>query len=239
MRLTGFVFAVAAAAATSAFGTDGTFVDSSTLRAVQQTLTQRGFETLRADGIMGPRTQAALRAFQRSERLEATGQLNRQTLIALGIERPHASAAASEPAYRPAVMRKAQQTLNDRGFKAGAVSGTLTAATQTAIRKFQKSENLEETGRLNDRTLAALGIDPESASQAARRTATPAAMSVRDLQHRLNMLGYDAGAEDGVMGRETRAALMEFQRAHNLRVTGRMDGDTLVALRVDGNVASR
>jgi hypothetical protein len=44
-------------------------------------------------------------------------------------------------------------------------------------------------GRLNDRTLAALGIDPESASQAARRTATSAAISVRDLQHRLTMLG--------------------------------------------------
>jgi peptidoglycan hydrolase-like protein with peptidoglycan-binding domain len=235
------VFVVSATAAASVFADNaGTFVDSSTVRQVQETLMQRGFKGLRADGAMGPHTQTAIREFQRSEHLRPTGQLNRQTLVALGIERPHQNAEAAQPAYSPAVVRKAQETLNARGFRLGAANGNMTAATEAAIRQFQKSENLEETGRLNDRTLTALGIEPDSAPRdAAPVAATEPAPSIREVQRRLNALGYDAGSEDGVIGRETRAALMEFQRVQKLPVTGRIDGRTITALRREGNVATR
>jgi peptidoglycan hydrolase-like protein with peptidoglycan-binding domain len=49
-------------------------------------LNERGFRAGPPDGVLGPSTQVALRNFQMSENLEATGQLNRQTLQALGVQ---------------------------------------------------------------------------------------------------------------------------------------------------------
>jgi peptidoglycan hydrolase-like protein with peptidoglycan-binding domain len=220
------------------FAVEGFYVDSGTVREVQRMLNQRGFDRLGVDGMMGPRTQAAVREFQRSQRLEPTGQLNRQTLIALGLQRPDVSAPSTEPRYSASVVRRVQQTLTHRGFKAGPVDGQLHAATQAALRQFQKSENLEDTGRLNDRTLAALGIVPESGLQRAAVPPDPAP-GVREAQQRLNQLGYNAGPEDGIMGRTTRAALMEFQRAERLPATGRLDRATVDALRLDSDLAAR
>jgi peptidoglycan hydrolase-like protein with peptidoglycan-binding domain len=239
MKFTKFlVFVAGAVFAAPTFAVEGFYVDSATVREVQQTLNQRGFERLGVDGMMGPRTQAAVRAFQRSQRLEPTGQLNRQTLIALGLQRPDVGAAASGPRYSATVVRRVQQTLAHRGFNAGPVDGHMHAATQTALRQFQKSENLEDTGRLNDRTLAALGIEPEAEPQGAARPAV-AVPQVREAQQRLNHLGYSAGPEDGIMGRATRAALMDFQRTERLPATGRLDRATLDALRLDSDLAAR
>jgi peptidoglycan hydrolase-like protein with peptidoglycan-binding domain len=239
MRVKNVLLLVAGALlAAPVFAVDGVYVNSATVSEVQRTLNDRGVARLGVDGKMGPRTQAAVRKFQRSERLEPNGQLNRQTLIALGLQRPDGSAAAPEPRYSAAVVRRVQQTLAQRGFKADPADGQMHAATQQALRQFQKSENLEDTGRLNDRTLAALGIEPESASSGAPRPAI-ASPSVRDVQHRLNQLGYHAGPEDGVMGPATRTALTSFQRAEGLPATGRADRATIAALRFEGATAAR
>jgi peptidoglycan hydrolase-like protein with peptidoglycan-binding domain len=232
------LFVAGAAFAAPTFAVEGFYVDSATVREVQLRLNQRGFDRLGVDGMMGPRTQAAVREFQRAQRLEPTGQLNRQTLIALGLQRPDVSAAASEPRYSASVVRRVQQTLAHRGFNAGPVDGHMHTATQSALRQFQKSENLEDTGRLNERTLAALGVEPEPEKRGAAPAAN-AALQVRDAQHRLNQLGYNAGPEDGVMGRATRAALMEFQRTERLSATGRLDRATVDALQLESAMAAR
>ncbi|MCK5750409.1 MAG: peptidoglycan-binding protein, partial [Oricola sp.] len=49
---------------------------------------------------------------------------------------------------------------------------------------------------------------------------------VRDLQHKLNMLGYRAGAEDGVFAQATRRAVVLFQEEYGLRATGVVDAKT-------------
>jgi len=54
-----------------------------TVRSAQEALDRQGFEPGRIDGIHGPRTQAALRGFQRKNGLAATGQLDSATLRAL------------------------------------------------------------------------------------------------------------------------------------------------------------
>ena len=136
---------------------------------MQRTLSDRGYRVGGVDGRMGPQTQAALRRFQRAERLEATGQLNHRTLVALGIQKGDAVASDEELHYDRALVRRAQQTLNSRGFHAGPVNGRIDERTHAALRQFQRSENLEDTGRLNERTLAALGVIPESASAGASR----------------------------------------------------------------------
>lgn len=213
---------------------DALFVDAGTVRKIQKTLTDRGYRTGGADGQMGPQSQAALRKFQKAEKLEPTGQLNRQTLVALGIQKAEAT-AADEPRYDRDTIRRVQQTLNNRGFKAGAADGTLSDRGHAALKQFQKSENLEDTGRLNDRTLAALGVSEASASSGSSRPSLVlSSNTVLEVQRKLADRGYRSGTPDGVMGEATRAAIAKFQRAENLEPTGRLNKQTLALLGVDG-----
>jgi peptidoglycan hydrolase-like protein with peptidoglycan-binding domain len=60
-------------------------LSQSDIRRMQEALDEKGYAAGRADGIMGPRTEAALRSFQQSKGLQATGQPSQQTVAALGI----------------------------------------------------------------------------------------------------------------------------------------------------------
>jgi peptidoglycan hydrolase-like protein with peptidoglycan-binding domain len=221
----------------AALARDNSYVDSTTIRQVQQTLINRGFRAGPVDGVMGPATQSAVKKFQQSENLEATGQLNRQTLVALGVQ-PDTTSAAVRPnnVYRAETIRKVQLTLNNRGFQAGAADGTMSAQAQAAVRDFQKSENLEPTGQLNEQTLAALGIPGEPAVGIERRppifVTPPASGTVRRVQQALNERGFQVGMPDGVFGPATQTALRNFQAAERLEATGRLNRATLDALGV-------
>lgn len=58
----------------------------------------------------------------------------------------------------PAILRKVQQALVNAGFNPGPVDGVSGAKTVTAIESFQKQNNIP-VGKLNKRTLRALGVD--------------------------------------------------------------------------------
>lgn len=63
-------------------------LSQSTLENVQQQLQQQGFyRTGKIDGRWGPGTHQAVLNFQQSKGLQATGQLDQQTLEALGINK--------------------------------------------------------------------------------------------------------------------------------------------------------
>jgi osmotically inducible lipoprotein OsmB len=59
--------------------------DSAFVRSVQQALADRGYSAGPADGRWGPNTEGALRRFQVSQGLQATGQLDARTVAALGV----------------------------------------------------------------------------------------------------------------------------------------------------------
>lgn len=65
------------------------------VRNVQQTLRDKGVDAGPVDGIWGPQTSTGVRQFQQQQNLETTGQLNAQTLDALGIAEGSASAGES------------------------------------------------------------------------------------------------------------------------------------------------
>jgi peptidoglycan hydrolase-like protein with peptidoglycan-binding domain len=65
-----------------------------TIRDIQQALRERGYDVGQPDGKWGPRTQDALRQFQRKQGLEVTGQIDPQTVSALGLTDQPVSAAA-------------------------------------------------------------------------------------------------------------------------------------------------
>lgn len=226
--------AVAAAIALTLTGASsvlagGPYVDATTVGQIQQTLTSRGFRPGPSDGVMGPSTQDALKRFQQSENLEPTGQLNRQTLNALGLR----GEAVDDVAYSAATIREAQKILNNRAFRVGAEDGVLNSRTQAAVRDFQASENLEQTGRLNRQTLAALGIEPERTPAVEPRILSARSATTQQAQRQLNDRGFRAGPADGVMGPSTQRALREFQKSEKLEPTGQLNKQTLDALGIE------
>lgn len=75
------------------------------VEAVQEALTERGFEPGKIDGAMGSRTRNALRQFQRSVGLPSTGEIDAATIAALGLDPPDSGetppAGASPPTPAP------------------------------------------------------------------------------------------------------------------------------------------
>ena len=73
--------------------TSGEEQNPATVRSAQQALKQKGFDVGSIDGQMGPSTQSALRSFQQSQGLPQTGNLDQQTLSALGADQDQAGAS--------------------------------------------------------------------------------------------------------------------------------------------------
>ena len=59
-------------------------LDQSSIRQVQQVLQQKGFDPGPLDGIVGPRTREATRKYQDRFGMKASGEIDNQTLFALG-----------------------------------------------------------------------------------------------------------------------------------------------------------
>lgn len=67
----------------------------SQVKQVQQALKDKGQDPGPVDGKMGPKTQAALSGFQQAQGLSGSGQLDPQTLAALGVSGSQSASAAS------------------------------------------------------------------------------------------------------------------------------------------------
>ena len=77
-------------------------------------------------------------------------------------------------------MRSLQQTLKDRGFYYGAVTGDKSAETTAAIRRYQIRNGLNVTGEINEETLRSVNSNAvASASQPTSKPATIQPNSVR------------------------------------------------------------
>jgi peptidoglycan hydrolase-like protein with peptidoglycan-binding domain len=53
---------------------------------------------------------------------------------------------------------------------------------------------------------------------------------IREMQQTLEVLGFEPGPADGVMGAHTKAALTRFQQSEQLRPTGTLDSQTRTTL---------
>jgi peptidoglycan hydrolase-like protein with peptidoglycan-binding domain len=74
------------------------------VKAAQEALKDKGHDPGEIDGVMGPKTQEALKDFQSKEGLNASGQLDRETMSKLGIQAKAGAArdtGSSSPAASP------------------------------------------------------------------------------------------------------------------------------------------
>lgn len=105
--------------------------------------------------------------------------------------------------------------------------------TQAAVRAFQQSRGLTADGLVSDETWRALVEAGRSLGDRRLYLTEPLLRGddVRELQDRLNRLGFDAGYVDGVFGRQTAAAVREFQLNVGLRVDGIAGREVVEGLR--------
>ena len=79
----------------SAAQTAGGIDDPMLVLLAQQSLKDKGYDAGKSDGQWGPKTEEALRSFQSANGIDATGQLDYPTMVALGIT-PAADSTATQ-----------------------------------------------------------------------------------------------------------------------------------------------
>jgi hypothetical protein len=137
------------------------------------------------------------------------------------------------------------------GTKAGTASGTidenLNASGQvgtkdgddeanTSARASVKSDNdaAEDQAELSQDLNSKTGI-MKTRAKGAMGMLNPG--EVKTVQSNLKEAGYNVSV-DGVWGKNTRAALKEYQKSKNLNITGKMDADTRASLGMDNKAAT-
>lgn len=63
-------------------------------------------------------------------------------------------------------VRQVQQQLQSQGYDVGQVDGIWGAKSRQALMDFQRDKNLQASGRPDQQTMAALGVDPSAPQQA-------------------------------------------------------------------------
>lgn len=59
-------------------------------------------------------------------------------------------------------IRQVQQQLQQQGYDVGQVDGVWGPQSQQALASFQRDQNIQATGRPDQQTMAALGVEPDS-----------------------------------------------------------------------------
>jgi peptidoglycan hydrolase-like protein with peptidoglycan-binding domain len=136
-------------------------------------------------------------------------------------------------------IRAVQRALIDQGYDPGPADGQMGRKTREALRQFQADEGLRAAGTDDAASLEALGFCAEPASAAPASAHPPTSNpQVQEAQRLLTERGYAPGPVDGLMGNKTREALRRFQGDMSLSVSGRLDEQTLGALRSSARPAS-
>lgn len=231
LRLVISALAVGILAASSAFAQQDLGTDD--VRQVQRALNEAGYNAGPVDGRWGLATADALRAFQEDKGLTPTGQVDDRTILALGFSLSDFPAGDYEvqPRLSQTEVREIQRALNEAGYDAGRVDGRWGPSTERALHDFQEAKGLDPTGRLNEKTILALGLS--LSDFAANQAAEPGNLGreeIQQVQRALNDAGYDVGPVTGRWDPETERALRDFQKDKGLDPTGRLDDRTILSL---------
>ena len=135
---------------------------------IQRELAKRGFYDGSVDGVIGPKTDAAIRDFEQSIGRKPTGETSDAmhrlmlrtpvkvtTVPAQGQNTPKPEPSNPGPAPSKRVIA-AQRALADFGYGQIKPTGLLDAPTKTAIERFERERRLPITGDLSDRVVREL-----------------------------------------------------------------------------------
>lgn len=225
---------------------------SSDVKYVQSLLAKNGFDPGAIDGISGSSTKNAILRAQKAFGLTPDGIVGSKTISALESGKsPDEIATKGEIAETVAVseattsasstVMNLQKLLADRVFYNGAVDGIMGSQTRSAIVAAQKAYNLVADGVAGPQTLAALESDSGKSTASATPISTTnstKSAEVSNLQELLKKRGFYNGAVDGIMGPQTRAAIIAAQKNYGLVTDGIAGVQTMAALESGASTVS-
>ncbi len=190
---------------------------------MQEHLRDLGYLADAADGIFGPRTQKAVQLFQKENGLNTSDKATRETLMLLYSDRANRCSSfidlyPGDTGYR---VRELNNRLRELYYLESNVGSRYTSETTSAVRMFQRTAGLRETGQATIPVLKALFAPdaPEAPGYITLRRGDRNSR-VERLQRRLKELGYYDGKVDGYFGKATKKAVELFQRKVGLKPTG-------------------
>ena len=233
-------------------------------KLVQQRLKDLNYFTEKVDGVFGTKSVAALKAFQKANKLKEDGICGTTTSNLLfsdkAIAAPPAPTAAATPAPTQIIITKAncitvrigvtgepvlnlQKRLTALGYYSARNDGQYLADDMAAVMAFQLKNGLKTDGIAGYDTQSRLYSDTAVGPNGVNTTFTTlrqgdSGAAVTQMQQRLKELVYLDGAADGKYGAKTAQAVANFQRANGLVRDGIAGPKTLTILYGQGSVAA-
>ncbi len=223
-------------------------------RNVQNELKTQGFYYGEADGKGSAELGAALRRYQIRNGLEVTGTLNKETSASLGLaSAPPAPAAKSEPPKSPVArvvprtetpsrpptnLRRNEPTVEaDEDFLRRDSARPRPPSDTSPLRPRPSSDPaiVRPPVRFDESPIAVRHGEYADLFDDTPYAAAPRVVqegTLRRAQALFKSRGLYRDAVDGVPGPATEEAILSFQRATRLPATGRLDLETLNALRL-------
>jgi hypothetical protein len=150
------------------------YINPGIVSLIQKKLISLGYAVPSTAGVWGDTSGAALAKFQEKNKLDAGGDLDELTLLALGfpevlkgdlppggdapVSAQAASAGGGQAYASPRLTRLVQTKLNEAGFPTDNVFGIWMAGSETAARNYAKAKGLDITGTLDLRLINSLGL---------------------------------------------------------------------------------
>ncbi len=128
-------------------------------------------------------------------------------------------------------VEKLQRLLKESGANPGPVDGDFGARTQAAVKRFQKSHELPQSGVVDKKTWTKL-IKADLRRDFAFKEGQQDG-AIRAAEERLKKLGYDTGKVDGFMDASTTRALKAFRADEGLGKSGALTYGVRKELRAD------
>jgi peptidoglycan hydrolase-like protein with peptidoglycan-binding domain len=149
--------------------------------AMQRALAARNLYQGKADGVWGPKTEAALRNFQTQNGLTASGELNPPTAEKLGLVPERQPVAGSDAPVQKLTQpqledastnvqlntlstaqgKEMQQRLQLLGYYRGPIDGAVGEGTREALQRFfQRQAELAEKGVVSNAAIGLFGTEP-------------------------------------------------------------------------------
>jgi peptidoglycan hydrolase-like protein with peptidoglycan-binding domain/tetratricopeptide (TPR) repeat protein len=135
----------------SGYGSGG---GSSPVRVLQRDLEMAAYPPGHIDGLFGPRTRQAVVAFQAAHGLQVDGVVGPRTWAALSKPVLVLGPGAGDQPGGETVVRSLQRRLASGDDSPGPIDGRYGVLTEGAVRRFQRAHGLPVTGIAGPRTLA-------------------------------------------------------------------------------------
>ena len=233
--ITGLLSIAGQALALQKIGSNGPEVSSN-----QRCLKKLGYFNGPVSGKFASLTQNAVIKFQQAYRIPADGVVGINTQQALQracqsrtTGKNTSSASRSSGQYpvlsqgkTGAAVTRLQQRLRQLGYLNADATGTFGPMTRDAVIKFQRNYRIAANGIVNRQTWNAL-----LGSSSTQTRSSLSTQEVRELQGRLQQLGYFNTSPTGTIGPITRDAVSKFQQNYRLPVDGIADAQVLEAVR--------